>query len=385
MTRWSVWGALLGLLVLVPQPAWGAEARKVALVIANADYANAGPLTNPANDGRVVADAARRAGFESVKVAANLDISSFRRTLRDFRAEASGADVAMIYYAGHGIEGAGKNWLIPVDAGLASNLDLAYEAIDLDLVMEAISGAKIRMVVLDACRNNPFGRSWRSATRSVTRGLGTVDVDDVLVIYAAAPGQTAKDGDGANSPFAASFAQRLVQPDLPIQLLGGLVRDDVLQSTGGEQRPFVSASITGTPVYLVTAGAKPAGGPPAQIAMTTKLPPRRPAATGARNTFGPGDWVLGRREDGFWYPGVVQSGGKDGVTILFDDGARTSAAADSVRLYDWKTGTALMCQWSKDRKWYPAKLTETSEGDAIAILFDDGVSERSRTGLCRSS
>jgi len=117
------------------------------------------------------------------------------------------------------------------------------------------------MVVLDACRNNPFGRSWRSGSRAVNRGLGQVDVDDVLVIYAAAPGQTASDGTGGNSPFATSLARRLTQPDLPIQLLGGAVRDDVLQSTGGEQRPFVSASITGTPVYLVRGAGAP---PPAQ-------------------------------------------------------------------------------------------------------------------------
>lgn len=155
----------------------------------------------------------------------------------------------MVYYAGHGIEGQGKNWLIPVNAELNSSLDLPYEALNLDRVMESLSGAQMRMVVLDACRNNPFARSWKSGTRAVNRGLAGIEADDVLVIYAAAPGQTAMDGDGEHSPFASSFANRLPQIGLPVQL-GGMVRDDVLVATGGTQRPFVSASITGTPVYL---------------------------------------------------------------------------------------------------------------------------------------
>jgi uncharacterized caspase-like protein len=242
--------------------------RKVALIIANGQYANTSVLANPTNDARIVAESAKRAGFETVTLANNLSLAQFQRALRDFRDKAAGAQVAMVYYAGHGIEGAGKNWLIPVDAALNSDLDLPYEAVDLERVLEAVSGAQVRMIVLDACRNNPFGRSWRSTTRAVSRGLSGVEVDDVLVIYAAAPGQTASDGDGGNSPFATSLAKRLTQPDLPLQLLGGTVRDDVLAATKGSQRPFVSASITGTPVYLVPRSSAPvaAATAPAQIA-----------------------------------------------------------------------------------------------------------------------
>lgn len=238
-------------LLLVPASADAQSGqRKAALIIANGAYAATTQLANPASDGRLVAAAARKAGFD-VTLVGDLSNAAFQRALRDFRTKSDGAQVAMVYYAGHGIEGAGKNWLIPVDAELKSDLDLPYEAMDLDRVMESISGAQVRMVVLDACRNNPFGRSWRSSTRAVQRGLAGMEVDDVLVIYAAAPGQTASDGDGANSPFATSLARRLIEPDLPIQLLGGAVRDDVLSATGGSQRPFVSASITGTPIYLV--------------------------------------------------------------------------------------------------------------------------------------
>ncbi len=221
------------------------------MIIGNSSYANTSQLANPVNDAKLIAESADRAGFDDITVALDLAIDDFQLALRDFRKKAIGADVAMVYYAGHGMEGKGKNWLIPVDAELNSDLDLPYEALELDRVMESLSGAQIRMVVLDACRNNPFARSWRSGTRSVTRGLMGVEADDVLVIYAAAPGQTALDGKGEHSPFATSFAKRFPQPGLPIQLLGGMVRDDVLRETGGSQRPFVSASITGTPVYLI--------------------------------------------------------------------------------------------------------------------------------------
>lgn len=243
------WLALFSALFLLAPVS--ADARKVALVVGNSDYANTGRLVNPANDIKLVAASARQAGFDDVTVATDLAVNDFQKAMRDFRAKADGAEIAMVYYAGHGIEAQGKNWLIPTDAGLKSDLDLPYEAINLDRVMESVSGAQIRMVILDSCRNNPFGRSWRSGTRAVQTGLAGVEADDVLVIFAAAPGQTAADGTGANSPFAASLAKRLPQPDLPVQLLGGAIRDDVLAATGGQQRPFVSASITGTPVYLV--------------------------------------------------------------------------------------------------------------------------------------
>lgn len=255
--------------------AWpnASEARRVALIIGNSTYAHTSQLANPVNDAKLVAKSASEAGFDDVTVALDLSTDEFQRALRDFRKKASGADIAMVYYAGHGIEGQGKNWLIPVNAELKSSLDLPYEALNLDRVMESLSGAQIRMVVLDACRNNPFARSWKSGTRSLTRGLIGIEADDVLVIYAAAPGQTAMDGDGVNSPFALSFAKRLPQPGLPVQLLGGMVRDDVLTATGGMQRPFVSASITGTPVYIADGAdgtgliAAPTAQAPAMAAM----------------------------------------------------------------------------------------------------------------------
>ncbi len=252
-------------------PASADAPRRVALIVANGAYAHAGSLKNPVNDGALVAGSLKSAGFQIIDADPNLGIGPFRGALRRFHASAAGARVALIYYAGHGIEARGKNWLIPTDATLQQDSDLDYEAIDLDLVLSATEGADMRVVVLDACRNNPFGHSWRSTHRAVGQGLAPIDVDDVLVIYSAGPGQTASDGRGANSPFAEALAKRLPQPGLPIQLLGGLVRDDVLRATGSQQRPFISASITGEPFMLVPGAA---AGPVSQAAaaMTAGAP-----------------------------------------------------------------------------------------------------------------
>jgi uncharacterized caspase-like protein len=243
--------------------------RRVALLIANSEYANAAALTNPANDARIVGEALRRAGFQQVVVRSNLTVSQFRTSLREFRLQATGAEVALLYYAGHGIEANGRNWLIPTDARLEEEYDLQDEAIDLDRVMTDVSGARVRAVVLDACRNNPFGRSWRG-TRSVSRGLAGIEVSDILVIYAAEKGAVALDGQGTNSPFALALARRLPERGLPIQNLGNVVRDDVLSTTNGGQRPFVSASMTGQFFYLV---------PPLNTATTTAPTGAGPVAT----------------------------------------------------------------------------------------------------------
>lgn len=238
-----------------------AAPKRVALVISNAAYTSAGVLANPPNDARIIATALREVGFQTIDAQSNLRRDGFQAALRSFQRLAAGAQVAMIYYAGHGIEGNGRNWLIPTDATLASERDLDYEAINLDLVLAASDGADLRIVILDACRNNPFGRTWRRGARTLARGLTGIEADDVLVVYAAAPGATAADGDGANSPFAAALARRLVQRDLPVQLLGGAVRDDVLRATSGVQRPYISASITGTPFYFREPSATPRSQP----------------------------------------------------------------------------------------------------------------------------
>jgi uncharacterized caspase-like protein len=239
-----------------------AEARRAALIIGNSGYQHTSLLPNPAKDAQLVADSAKRAGFD-VTMVTDLTKADFDQTLREFRQQADGAEVAMIYYAGHGIQSGGANWVIPIDAKLGESRDLRFEAIDLDGLLETLIGAQLRMVVLDACRDNPFGSNWRSAVRSVPRGLAEQETEGALIIFAAAAGQVATDGSGVNSPFARSLANRLIEPGLSIHRLGSVIREDVVSETGGKQTPWTNMSIDGREFFLVdNAGSN--GAPAAQ-------------------------------------------------------------------------------------------------------------------------
>jgi uncharacterized caspase-like protein len=237
--------------------------RRVALVIGNSAYRNAGSLNNPRHDAEVIAASLRAIGFESVTVANDATREKLTEALRVFSKEAEKADWAVVYYSGHGMEVNGTNYLIPVDAKMATDRDTASEAVSLDRVMAAANGArKLKLIVLDACRNNPFTprrtASPDAATavgatavgmigsRAVGRGLGAVNVSGAtLVVYAAKHGQTALDGDGSNSPFAVAMVQRLATPNVEINKLFRLVRDDVMEATAGRQEPYTYGSLPG--------------------------------------------------------------------------------------------------------------------------------------------
>ncbi|GGC32360.1 hypothetical protein GCM10011371_19740 [Novosphingobium marinum] len=240
-------GLALVVALLISAPA---NARRAALIIGNSAYANTSYLPNPVADAKLMATSAAKAGFK-VTLVENLTKDNFDQTLRDFRSQADGAEVAMIYYAGHGMESAGRNWVLPVDASLMESRDLRFEAIELDGLLETLAGAQYRIVVLDACRNNPFGSNWQSAVRSVPRGLAETEVEGALVLFAAASGQVATDGLGDNSPFARALSERLPEPGLSIHRLGSVVREDVLNETGGKQTPWTNMSIGGQEFFLV--------------------------------------------------------------------------------------------------------------------------------------
>lgn len=231
---------------------------RVALVIANSAYRNAPRLANPANDGPAVAAALRQAGFATVTVTTDLDQQAIRSALQTFAAAARNADMAVLYFAGHGMEMGGVNYLLPVDARLASSADVTFEAVPLELAIQAVSGAQgLGIVMLDACRNNPFAATMSvgaNAMRAVSRGLSRIEPrNNTLVVYAARDGTTAEDGRGANSPFAASLIRRLPAPGVEIGILFRQVRDDVMAATNDRQQPFVYGSIGGDPFYLVPA------------------------------------------------------------------------------------------------------------------------------------
>ncbi len=232
----------------------GAASRRVALVIGNSDYEHVSRLPNPSNDASDISSAFRRLGF-SVTTALNLDYRGMRTALRDFARSAAGAEMAAIFYAGHGIEIERQNYLIPVDAELKTDRDVSFEAINLDQLMASVADAKgLKLVLLDACRNNPFASRMRMtrSTRSIGRGLSRVEPPSgILVGYAAKEGTTADDGDGRNSPYTKALLKYLEQPGLEIGKLFRRVRDNVLASTGGRQEPFTYGSLPGEDIYFV--------------------------------------------------------------------------------------------------------------------------------------
>ncbi len=236
--------------------------KRVALVIGNGAYQNASQLANPARDANAVAGLFRNAGFDVVETRHDLGNLEFKRVAREFNAAAREADIAVIYFAGHGIEVNGTNYLLPVDAKLVSDFDVEDEALSLDRMMRAIEPARrLRLVILDACRDNPFVRTMQRsvATRNVSGGLAKVEpvTTDTLVAFATKPGATAEDGQGDNSPFAAALVKNLAVPGRDIRIALGHVRDDVMRATGSRQEPFVAGSLGGAELALVSGSSKP--------------------------------------------------------------------------------------------------------------------------------
>lgn len=237
--------------------------KRVALVLANSAYQHAPSLANPVNDGAVMAKTLKDAGFDVVDSRHDLTALDTRRVLREFADSTRDADIAVVYYAGHGIEVEGSNYLIPVDARLERDTDVYDEALSLDRVLVAVEPAKqLRLVILDACRDNPFGRTMKRtlASRGIGRGLAQVEPtsSNTLIAYSAKAGFTAQDGDGANSPFTLALSKHLTTPGLDVRRAFGFVRDDVLKSTGNKQEPFVYGSLGGEDVPLVPVKATPA-------------------------------------------------------------------------------------------------------------------------------
>jgi uncharacterized caspase-like protein len=230
--------------------------KRVALVLGISNYRNVPRLANPDSDAAAISDIFKQVGFDVVELRRDLAVSEMRRAVREFAAIAADADMAVVYYAGHGIEVDGVNYLIPADAKLLSDFDVEDEAVPLDRILQAINPARrLRLVILDACRDNPFYKTMKrsTGTRSIGRGLAKVEptTADTLIAFAAKAGAVASDGDGAHSPFATALLNHIVTPGLDLRLAFGRVRDDVLKSTGRRQEPFVYGSLGGQTVALV--------------------------------------------------------------------------------------------------------------------------------------
>jgi uncharacterized caspase-like protein len=270
---------LVAALMLVCQPAFAEK--RVALVLGNSAYLNVAPLPNPVNDGAVIAATLKNAGFDVVDSRRDLPAIEMRRALRDFSDSARDADIAVIYYAGHGMEVDGTNYLIPVDAKLERDTDVYDEALSLDRILVAVEPAKqLRLVILDACRDNPFAKSMKKtvALRSIGRGLAKIEPTspNTLIAYSAKAGSTALDGDARNSPFTTALARHITTPGLDVRKAFGFVRDDVLKNTSNRQEPFVYGSLGGDDVPLVAAkAAPPATAAPSAPALSPQAEARR--------------------------------------------------------------------------------------------------------------
>jgi len=266
----------------VASTAAATEGRRVALVIGNGAYRNVPALINPPNDASDIAAALKRLGF-TVTLSTNAGFDDMRRSLIALGRDAAGAEMAAVYFAGHGMEINGENWLIPIDADLKRDTDAANEAINLQSVMLQVSNTtSLGLVILDACRNNPFAaRMNRSiATRAAPMsGLGRIEpVGNVLVAYAARDGTTALDGAARNSPFAAALLRNIEVSGVEVTFMFRNVRDDVMEATRNEQQPFVYGSLSRKAIYL--AARPPAGAEetaPSQLpAVISPAPPRTP-------------------------------------------------------------------------------------------------------------
>lgn len=216
--------------------------RRVALVIGNAKY-QVGPLRNPANDARAMARVLHNLGFEVILVT-DSTLRQMDEALEKFYEKIQQGSIGIFYYAGHGIQSEGENYLIPVNAKLRVEQDLRYSALPVGRVLGLMEAARndVNIVILDACRDNPLARSWRSTQR----GLAPINTaTGVYIAYATAPGKVAADGDGQNGTFTAALLRHIKKPHEDIEQLFKQVREDVSKKTIGKQVPWTASSLIG--------------------------------------------------------------------------------------------------------------------------------------------
>ncbi|MBN2701468.1 MAG: caspase family protein, partial [Methylothermaceae bacterium] len=241
LNRWPVLFALcLGGFLSVSSAT--ALERRTALVLGNGDYRIA-PLDNPVNDARDMAATLERLGFE-VDLRLNLDRKGMRAAIREFGEKLSQGGVGLFYYAGHGVQIAGRNYLVPLGTEIHAADEVIDEAVDAGLVMRKMesAGNPVNIVILDACRDNPFVRSYRSLERGLAKMEGPLGS---LIAYATAPGDTALDGEGRNGVYTKHLLEAMTRPGLPLEQVFKRVRNGVRRQTDGRQIPWEESSLTG--------------------------------------------------------------------------------------------------------------------------------------------
>jgi Caspase domain len=323
--------------VVVSYPLHAAAERRVALVIGNNAYDELGRLNNPVNDAKLMARSLRQLGFEVVEHT-DADQNVMKRAIQDFgrRIERAGRDtISLFYYAGHGVEVNGINYLLPIKARVQRVGDVEIEAVDAGVVLRQMeeAGSRVNIVILDACRNNPLPRGLRSSAQ----GLATMDAPPgSLIAYSTSPKSVSVDGTGENSPYTQALAKAMAQPGLAVEEVFRQVRVRVLEATRGEQRPWESSSLT-TAFYFSSPPAVAGGGstapqeevkapanapapeqvrqpPPARVEPVPILPPPRV-----------GDGIAGRWEGRYQcqheeigFSLDISSGGSNQISAVFE-------------------------------------------------------------------
>jgi hypothetical protein len=335
--------ALLSLLSVSPASA----ERRIALVVGNSAYQNIARLDNPRNDATLMAETLSGLGFTLIGGSAQLDLdkAALDTDVQNFGREIQGADVALFYYAGHGVQVNGSNYLVPVGANPTREADVDFQMVDINLVLRQMqgSGTRLNMVILDACRNNPFGAR---GLRSVDGGLAQIRAPEgTLISYATQPGSVAQDGSDGHSPYTKALATTIKQAGLDIFQTFNQVGLTVKRETGGSQQPWVSSSpIDGSFYFVAPAVASPAiVEPPQQLANT---PPRNhdekslrsPRSGEAGSANFDGTWAfagVGTNCRGYGSGLLVISGGlvssknRRGIGRVTSDGAyRAASVAD---------------------------------------------------------
>jgi len=266
---------LLSLLFIAP----AAAEKRIALVVGNSAYQNVTRLDNPRNDAALMADTLTGLGFTLIGGRAQLDLdkSAMDNAVQNFGRQVQGADVALFYYAGHGVQVAGSNYLVPVTANPTREADVDFQMVDVNLVLRQMqgSGTRLNMVILDACRNNPFGAR---GLRASDGGLAQMRAPEgTLISYATQPGNVAQDGSDGNSPYTKALASTIKQSGLDIFQTFNRVGLAVKRDTGGAQQPWVSSSpIDGTFYFVApSAGSSPqiAAAPPTASELSSSLRP----------------------------------------------------------------------------------------------------------------
>jgi uncharacterized caspase-like protein len=305
-SRWLVLFFLPLLLAsIISRPALADK--RVALVIGNSAYRNVARLDNPRNDAELLANTLRSLGFALVGAGAQLDLdkTSFDRMVQAFGTQLAGADVGLFYYAGHGVQVRGENYLIPVDANPTKEADVDFQMLATNLVLRQMEGAgtRLNIVILDACRNNPFGgrglavdrarEAENTRLRDTAGGLAQMQAPEgTLISFATQPGNVAQDGAGGNSPYSKALADTIRKPGLGIFDAFNQVGLQVKRATGGAQQPWVSSSPLAGAFYFVP----PDGAGPKVADLRLPTPAiTAPAATSSDV----------RRFDGVWYVDVA--------------------------------------------------------------------------------